>query len=231
MRMIVDGRGSYFPGDNSLPTLARQMDHDMRSPLTAICSYAECLAWVPDLEPAARERYAEHIATEARRLARLTGNFLILAAPPLCGELQTINLGEAVAEVVHELWDVITARELAVDWQHSGDVLVLWPPAVLRQMLLAAVEASVEAVPIGSAAQLQLRAEGAEGWLVELSSDGGRPCRAQESFAWRAAEVLAQQRGGEASLQTEPTVRLCLRLPQVGRVRHVGADQLLERSA
>ena len=231
MRMIVDGRGSFFPGDNSLQTLARQMDHDLRSPLTAICSYAECLAWVPNLEPAARELYAQQIAAQARRLGRLAANFLVLAAPPLSDALQTVDLGAAVTEVVRELEDFIAVRELTLDWQEPQEALVCWPREVLRQLLLAAVETCLETVPSHAALALRVVAEGDEGWRLECSSDAGRPSRVHESFTWRAVEMLACQRGGAATLQTEPVLQLCVRIPLVGRVRHVVEESLLERSA
>lgn len=231
MKMTVDGREPCCPGDDSLQTLARQIDHDLRSPLTAICSYAECLSWAPTLDPAVRGMYAQHLLAEARRLGRMSGNFLIVAAPPHSQELHPLHVGDVVTEVLDELTDVIRLRELRVDWQCCSDVSAVWPQSVLRQLLLAAVEASLEAVPTGSAVKLRLCAQEDKMLMVELTSDKGRACRAHESFAWRAAEVLAHQRGGEATLETEPTVRLCLRLPQVGRVRHTITDQPLERSA
>jgi hypothetical protein len=231
MRMIVDGRGSFCPGDNSLQSLARQMDHDVRSPLTTICSYAECLAWIPNLEPAARTMYARQIAVQARRLGRLAANFLVLAAPPLSDDVRTVDLGGTVTEAIRDLDDLITVRELTVDWQEPTGALVCWPREVLRQLLLAAVETCLEALPSGATLTLRVVAHEDDGWRLECGSDAGRPPRAHDSFTWRAVETLAGQRGGAASLQTEPVLQLCVRIPLVGRVRHVVEESLLERSA
>jgi hypothetical protein len=218
MRMVVDGRGQYFPGDNSFPTLARQMDHDLRSPLTAICSYAECLAWLPGLEAGVRESYARTILTEAQRLGRMASNFLVLAAPPLSNELDELDLGEALAEALGDLEGFIALHECEVHWRKPTDVKVIWPQAVLHQLLVAMIETGVEASTGSGAMELEWQSAGAEEWWLTISSAGGAAGRGDETFACRAAVALSRQRGGELTLQSGRPMRLALRLPVVGRV-------------
>jgi signal transduction histidine kinase len=235
MRMILDGRGQYFPGDNSFPTLARQMDHDLRSPLTAICSYAECIAWLPNLEPEARELYARTILAEARRLGRLASSFLVLAAPSLSNDLDELELGVALDEALEEVQDVIQLQGFHIDWEkpaeRSREIGVVWPHAVLQQLLVAAIEVAVEAGRASAYLKLQARDAGEQGVAVELSSTSCELSRAAESFAFRATEALARQRGGEVTLETGRSMRLALRLPRVGRVRGALEQEYLEKSA
>lgn len=217
MRMIVDGRGHYFPGDNSFPTLARQLDHDLRSPLMAICSHADCLAWLP-LEPDARQACAKTIAAQARRLGRLSAGFLVLAAPPLSEQLEELDAAEAVDEALRELEDLIELQGQEVNWLRTAPLPLVWPRAVLQQLLVAALEAALEAAR--GERRVSVRLEQAEREGVELVVEGGpgQPTRVRESFPCRAAELLAEQRGGIFNLQTEGQVRLSLRLPRVGLV-------------
>jgi light-regulated signal transduction histidine kinase (bacteriophytochrome) len=231
MKMIVDGRGSYFPGDNSLQTLARQLDHDVRSPLTVICNYGECLAGVPNLEAGPQQMFAEHIVAQARRLGRLTGNFLVVAAPPLSDDLHVVHLGDALDETLTELADLIRLHEVSVQWEKPAAAMVSWPPEVLPQLLVAVVEVALESAPHKSALQLSLTPASEEGWLLELTSETTKPSRVREGFTWRAVETVIRQRGGEVELQLEPRLRLCVRLPRMGRVCNVMEEQLLERSA
>ncbi len=235
MRMILDGRGQYFPGDNSFPTLARQMDHDLRSPLTSICSYAECIAWLPNLEPGVREMYAQTILTEARRLGRMASNFLVLAAPPLSNELDELTVGGVFAEVLEELRDVIELQKFQIDWEppqgDAPDVAAIWPHDVLQQLLMAATEAALEAAKASSYLKVEVSDEGEHQFAVELSSTRCELSRAAESFAYRATQALAEQRGGEVTLETGHHMRLALRLPRIGRVRGVIEQEYLERSA
>ncbi|MCE5239324.1 hypothetical protein LLH23_12655 [bacterium] len=231
MRMILDSRGHYFPGDNSFPTLARQMDHDIRSPLTAICSYAECLAWLPNLEPSVRESYAYTILAEARRLGRLASSFLALAAPPLSDDLDEVDLGLAVDAALADLQDVIQLQDFRVDWQRPAETMVIWPQGVLQQLLTAVLETALEAAKGNACLMVTVTETSEEEVTVELSSARCEPSRAAESFAFRAAEVLVRQRGGEATLETGCGMCLQLRLPRVGRVRGVLEDSRLERSA
>lgn len=230
MRMTVYGRGQYFPGDHSIPTLARQLDHDLRSPLTAICSYAECLTWLP-LEPNARTAYARTIVAQARRLGRLASAFLTLAAPPLSEQLDEVDVVEAVDEALQELEDLIRLQDREVDWLRHAQLSLAWPRAVLRQLLVAAIEAALEAT--WGERRLAITVEQVEEETLEFVVEGGaaQPSRVREGFAYRSAEVLAQQRGGALILQTEGQARLSLRLPQVGRVVDVSEEGYLEKTA
>lgn len=231
MRMILDSRGHYFPGDSSFPTLARQMDHDIRSPLTAICSYAECLAWLPNLEPSVRESYAYTILAEARRLGRLASSFLALAAPPLSDDLDEVDLGLAVDAALGDLQDMIQLQGFRAEWQRPAETMVIWPQGVLQQLLTAALETALEAAKGNACLLVTVTEMSEEEVAVELSSARCEPSRAAETFAFRATEVLARQRGGAATLDTGSGMCLTLRLPRVGRVRGVLEDSCLERSA
>lgn len=231
MRMILDGRGQYFPGDNSFPTLARQMDHDLRSPLTTICSYAECIAWLPNLEPAARESYAYTIVVEARRLGRMAANFLVLAAPPLSNDLEDLDLGCAVDAAIEELRDMMELHQYQITWERPAALGLIWPSSVLHQLLMAALEAGLEGCKGSKSLCVAVEQTGEEELVVELVCPGGDQSRMGETFAFRATEALVQQRGGKVTLQTGRPTRLTLALPRLGRVRAGEEQEYLEKSA
>jgi len=229
MRIVLDSRGLYFPEQNDLPTLARQLDHDLRSPLTTICSYAQCLAMAPDLPPEKQQYYCRIVEAEARRIGRLTGYHLTIIAPPLFNHLEEISFAQAFVEAWEDLRDIFELYEITVQYPPAPEITFLWAPLVLQQLIWATLDLGLQA----AMAQrfLALRWEPAEAALGMNLQCAGRPEKPlMESFAFRALQVLLQQRGGEAILRHDKEW-LTLRLPLRGEVCSYQSASSLEKSA
>lgn len=231
MRMIIAAHGQYFPDRETFAELARQVNHDMRSPLTAICTYAECLAWLTTLDTPAREKYAKAIIAEARRLGRMGSYFASLAAPPPDGDLQELLLGEVLDEALEELRDLLELQEVELTREADQAPLpLIWSRPVLRQILLGAIETQMEWA--GPNAQLNLStANEDESVLLKIVAVSARPVSPDTSrFGYRSARALLQSHGGKMT-HTADEGMLCLRVPNIGRTRLASSDDLLEMSA
>lgn len=231
MRMIIDAHGQYFPDQETFAELARQVNHDMRSPLAAICTYAECLAWLTTLDMPAREKYAKAIIAEARRLGRMGSYFASLAAPPPDSDLQEIMLGEVVDEALEELGDLLELQEIELTREADEAPLpLIWARPILRQIMLAAIETQMEWA--GHRAHLNLStAVENENLFLRIVATSDRPLTFDTSrFGYRSARALLQSHGGNMSLEAEEGL-LCLQVPYIGRMRVASSEDLLERSA
>lgn len=214
MKMIVDARQQYFP---EFADLATQMNHDLRSPLTAICSYAECLALGNATEPAARERYARVVIAEARRLGRMASNFVVLSAPQQDHGLEQLDLSEVLRDALEELREVLELQETVVDFtEPARSALVTWHRPVLLHLLIATLESvlghsgSRASVAISFIPQVRDVAV-----LVGLTDEGAHPPDTR-SFAFRAAARLVGTRGGSLLLLDGAQPRLRLVVPRSG---------------
>lgn len=232
MRMIIDAHGQYFPDQETFAELARQVNHDMRSPLTAICTYAECLAWLTALDLTTREKYARAIIAEARRLSRMGGYFASLASPPAATELQELQLGEILDEALEELRDLAELQELTLTREPYDEPLpLIWPRQVLHQIILGTVETLMEWAGQKAVLSLGLRLEG-EHIVLQLSAGGDqRPNLDTNRFGYRSARTLLHAHGGKVAVAVGESAAVSLHIPYIGRMRLATADDLLERSA
>jgi signal transduction histidine kinase len=185
---------------------------------------------MPDLEPEARELYARTILAKARRMGRLAASFLAVAAPPHLDEVDDLDLDAMVDRALREVGDATRLREFQIEWERPGELRLAWPQVVLEQLLVAAVDAALEAARSSAHLTLQARAEGPDLLVFEITGARCEGARAAASFAYRAARRLVEQRGGEVALEAEPGLRLTLRLPRVGHLRDgdTGPDYLGE---
>lgn len=212
MRMIVDARQQYVPESAALAT---QMNHDLRSPLTAICSYAECLTLVTDMEAACRERYARAIIAEARRLARMSANFLLLAAPQSDTPPQQAEVRETLTEVLSELSDVLAAQNTTVELSCPDEPMLLaWNRSVLRHLLTATLECVLESAERDAvvSVQVEIRPDGMALLLSISAAQALDTC----SFAFQAATRLISTRGGRLLLPDGDRMQLRLLIPYSG---------------
>lgn len=233
MRMIIDARGQYFPDQEAFAELARQVDHDIRSPLTAICSYAECLAWLTTLDLATREKYARAIVAEARRLGRMGTYFVSLVTPQPEQNLQEICLAEIVSEVLDELRDLLELQESEVVLNKpERAVPLIWPRETLRQIIMGTLESLIEWG--GSRSRLELTLSDGGGsdlsLAAELINERDVECDASR-FGYRSALALLQSHGGKLDLLTDAAPHLCLHMPYVGRMKSAASETPIERSA
>lgn len=229
MRMIVDARQQFFP---EFAELASQMNHDLRSPLTAICSYAECLAWLGGIDLQTREKYARAVTAEAHRLGRLSANFLVLAAPQADVDLQQVDLGESLQESLEELSDMTALLETTIEVAEAPEALaVFWSPEVLRQMLTASLEHLLDMAGPEATIRITMAPQGRE-VAVSMDAESKHPLQAKsEGFALRAAARLAGTRGGSLLLLDGPQPQLRLQVPVSGRLCAAPVTAELGRTA
>lgn len=214
MKMIVDARQQYFP---EFAELASQMNHDVRSPLTAICSYAECLALLTGAELATREKYARAIIAEARRLGRMAGDFLLLSAPQPEAPLEQLDLGDVLAEALEELADVLEVQEAVVDLSAPpAPVLMSWHRPVLRHLLVSTLECVMENAGRNAPLTIGFAPQALEvAMLIGIDAAHSRTPDTR-SFAFRAAARLVGTRGGSLRLLDGGQPQLHLLIPYSG---------------
>ncbi len=229
MRIVLDNRGLYFPQQNDLPTLARQLDHDLRSPLTTICSYAQCLAMASDLPPEKHQYYCRIVEAEARRIGRLASYHLTIIAPPLFNLVEEISFAQAFAEAWEEVRDIFELYEITVQCPPAPDITFTWAPLVLQQLLWAKLDVGLQAAMTQRFLALHWEPNDT---ALDICLQGAAPPEKPlaESFAFRALQVLLQQRGGEAILRQDK-VWLTMRLPVTGEVCSPQQRSILEKSA
>lgn len=229
MKMVVDARQQYFP---AFADLATQISHDLRSPLMAICSYAECLAWLSDLDVQTREKYARSIMCEAHRLGRMASDFLVLAAPQSQGELRELSLAEALEQVLDDLSEMLALLEIEVRAELPTPApAVYWDRQVLRQLLVAALETMIASVGSGGRVVVSCERQTHDLAVSFLAqSDGASPCN-PAALSFRAAARLLGTRGGSLLLLDGPGPHLQLQVPYSGALSMDLSAASLERSA
>jgi hypothetical protein len=205
-------------GDDML-ALAVQLGHDARSPLTAICSYAECLAWLASLDPLTRERYARGIMVETRRVNRMLADFMVLAGHRRLSPPQELNLSNMLAGAFDEVADLADLRGIELVSEVSGPYpTVVWPPEILGQALLAALDCMLVAANEHAAVRVTVAAAGPTGAQLTLTTgEEAMLMDLPRLLSYRAAAVLLAERGGELSRLPQELMGIALRVPADGR--------------
>lgn len=223
MRMFVDARQQTL---SEAPELARQLDHDVRTPLTTICGYAECLA---GNKP--QPQYARNIVVQARRLERLVAYHALLAERQVEEEPTPVVLSEALQQALADLAE--TAQLLGVTVRVEPlreEAVLLWHPATLHRLLVAVLEVMLETV--GEKAEVRV-CPVLEGGEVVLSVHvvGQKLPVDTRRFPFRAVARLVGTRGGSVLVHDGPEAQLCVRVPLCGRLVSEASLVKLEKSA
>lgn len=226
--MIVDARQQYFP---EYAELAAQLDHDVRSPLTAICTYTDCLEQACS-EPERRERYARAIKGEARRLGRLCADFAALAAPQpeeRVREVDVVETLQAALEELKGLTEIVGVTVEAVPVQTR--VMVFWPVGALRHLLTATLESVLMSVAQGSSLRLEAQSE-ARDVALSVSPLGNKAFLCNpDRLSFRAAARLVGLRGGSLMLLDGEAPQVRVNIPFSGHLIKPLPATRLERSA
>jgi len=169
--------------DKSLATLerrareaaqaARDLGHELRTPLAAIRGAAELLADA-GLEPGDRERFARHVLAESERLERLVDGLLVLARlerepPPPPRAVPVAELLAALAER-YRPWFEAQGKRLAIGSSASG-LAVATDRDRLERALVALLENAERFSPAGEEVYLGVAQEG-ERLLLEVADRG-----------------------------------------------------------
>lgn len=229
MKMILDAKQQFFP---ECAQLADQLDHDVRSPLTAICTYAECLGQVEASDLDRRERYVGAIVGAARRVGRMCADFAVLAAPQPDERLREVDIEEALRGALGELDDFMEILDVTVQvLPLASPILLFWPRAVLRHLLTGTLESVLGSVAQGATVVVEAKAESRDATLC-LTPQGSRPFLYNpDHFSFRAAACLVGARGGSLMVREGDAPQVRLNLPFAGRLCEAPVVPGLERSA
>jgi signal transduction histidine kinase len=152
---------------------ARDLGHELRTPLAAIRGAAELLA-DPGLEPADRERFARHALAESERLERLVDGLLVLARlerepPP---SARALAAGEFLAALGdrYRPWFEARGKRLAVELGPPG-LATETDPDRLERALLALLENAEKYSPQGGEVRLAASRDAGR-LLVEIADRG-----------------------------------------------------------
>ncbi len=177
--------------------------HEIRTPLTAIISYAELLNR-PDLPPDMRQHFLNIIQQESERIMTLVNQFLDLAR--LSSGRVTLNLQPLMIDaVVANAVDIIRAQALKRQMTLEMDIPPNLPPVLgdkerIQQVLLNLLSNAVKYGGNGVHIRVSVRTQGKE-VIVSVSDNGpGIPRKYQDRlfsrfFRLPGSEEIAQGTG------------------------------------
>lgn len=116
LRVLRDQRRRYQNGDRELKEAVTNIAHDLRTPLTSLCGYAELLEREPLSENAAR--YLALIHGRADALKALTEElfrYSVITAAPESLPLESLDLRAAVEEGLLAFYAAFTQRGITPD--------------------------------------------------------------------------------------------------------------------
>jgi signal transduction histidine kinase len=151
-------------------TFVASVSHDLRTPLSALQGQVEVLMQ-PEMDSETRESL-QRMATEVRRLVRMTNNLLLnaqLEAKPALA-LEQVNLRELLEEIVGAVW--VLAEDIDFKVTTPQDVFVPGDRDLLKQMVLNVVDNAIKSTPKGGRVELALSRD--QSWGVIEVIDSGR---------------------------------------------------------
>jgi two-component system sensor histidine kinase CreC len=173
MRNRLDGK-QYV--EQYVQTLA----HEMKSPLAALRGAAEILEGDPPEDE--RRKFAGHVATQSRRLARMIDKMLALAAVEhrqALAEAQPVDLAEALAEARAALEMRLAQRGIALQLA-VAPATVRGDRFLLVQALTNLLDNALEFSPEGGTIEVTLRVDGTRAVLDVADRGPGVPGFAAE---------------------------------------------------
>ena len=102
----------YRMGDAELKTAITNVTHDLRTPLTAICGYAEMALNTDDARE--RERYLKVVSERAGYMKKLTEElfeYSVITGGEITEEKESININRMLEDSVMALYPAFEARE------------------------------------------------------------------------------------------------------------------------
>jgi signal transduction histidine kinase len=218
--MAVDQSRDVLPlSGQGLRDLAVQVGHDVRSPLTAICSYAECLGWLASVDPPSRERYARAIVVETRRVDRMLADFMVLSGHRRHGPPEDLDFGAVLGAACDEVADHVALRGVALETGLGGPYrTVVWPAALLRHVVVATLDSVLTATCEGSALRVLVAGAGTDHLRLSVTTTGeALVMHLPRLLSYRAAALLLAERGGELWRVHGDEPGLALTIPADGR--------------
>lgn len=162
-------------GKQYVERYVQNLAHEMKSPLTAVIGAAEILEG--DLPAADRQRFAESIGEQARRLQAIIDRMLMLARVE---QLQSpeggaeIKLGEVIRACVASRQLALDNRQLRCELQL--DALKVRGDAFLVQQAIAnLLDNAIEFSPAGATIELSLKRDGEAAEITVRDHGSGAP--------------------------------------------------------
>lgn len=148
------------------------VSHEIKTPLAVIQNYAACLQ-TPGLSEEARGKYAETIASAAKRLTTLVVNMLKLnklenqQIPP---DKEKVRLDESIAECVLSMEDLIEKKNIAIECDLE-EVSVVASASYLEIVWNNLLSNAVKFTPEGGRIAVSLK-DGGDRAVVRVSDTG-----------------------------------------------------------
>ena len=174
------------------------VSHELRTPLTAVAGYAEAMAdgIVP---PEDVPRTAGIMVSESRRLERLVADLLDLSrlgAANLQIDAQPVDVVDQVRQA-GQVWSDRCNREgLELELRIPAEPLVLrTDPVRVRQILDNLAENALRVTPTGGRIVFEVRADGADGAVIEVRDTGPGLTDGDLDSAFQPAALYSKYRG------------------------------------
>jgi two-component system OmpR family sensor kinase len=173
--------------------------HELRTPLTSIRGYAELFDRGARDRPEDLATSMRHIREDANRMSVLVDDLLLLARldrkRPLAHD--SVNLAEITAAAVEAAR--VSAPERAIDFESSGQTVVVGDADRLRQAIDNLLRNAVQHTPAGTPIEVRLRAEPAQVGIEVTDHGQGIPVEERERIFepfHRADPSRARSSGG-----------------------------------
>ena len=148
--------------------LAGAVAHEIRNPVAIISSALEASGTSPI---SAREELSTIAMLEARRLERLTTDFLSYASPRL-GPLSEVDVAPLVGYIVAVVQPQAAHKSLRIDLEACGDCRIRANEGKLQQVLMNLMRNAIEASPEGSQITVRAEHDGAEQVRIAIANAG-----------------------------------------------------------
>ena len=177
--------------------------HELRTPLTAIRGFAETLKAGAIRDPDSAERFVDVILRHTLRLQALVNDLVALSraeSPEQEYELATVDLAEAVRDVVHGLAAQAAQRGLDVQIDSMGGLPdVIANPRALDQVLINLVDNAIKYTPEGGRIHVHARIEAdTVSLVIENTGPGIAPDQLERIFErfYRVDAGRSREMGG-----------------------------------
>ncbi len=215
-----------------LRALSLHIAHETRHHLAAVCDYAECLGWAGAQQPLARDRCARAILAETQRVGRFLGYFMALAgqrdqSPPMALDLEDVLFGACA-----ELADLLALHGSTLETSWLGlRRSVEWPPGLLKQVAVAALDTMVASTAEGAAIRLRVAPNSADSVALALTTSADAvAARLPRLLSYRAMALLLTERGGQVRRLRGREDGMVLLIPVDGRQVVIESEQAAQRA-
>ncbi len=161
--------------ENRLRQFLADASHELRTPLTSIRGYAELFRRGANKHPEDLERSMLRIESEAKRMAELVEDLLLLARLDQghVYHFETVDLNQIAADAAIDAQAMDPDREIT--FQSEGSVNVYGDEASLRQVAVNLVRNAIVHTPSSAAIHINVKNSGAGGIFEVIDEGPGIP--------------------------------------------------------